>query len=274
MQEQLSNSSLSQDDTNLCIFKICRNETVSLFNGGYHMKYLFLSLMILPQLTLAETASDLFKKANIQFCKISDDDYDLFKKDMKNNAQQKAILDKYGINYGGDLDDAQTKIVNFTRFRNDADCIKLKAPSTNAQSVDKNHQALLAQYGEICQKFTSDDYEIYKKADAKQENEILRSKAFRDDGYYKNKDKYSKAEITTAMKVGGACERIKKYGLQSTPNVVENGNAAVKQAGVDPSHKNLQPISDVKINDQTAATSPNKAGSKGESANKDSKTSK
>lgn len=238
------------------------------------MKYLLLSLIILPQLTLAETVSDLFKKTNIQYCKISDEDYELFKKDMKNDAQQKAILDKYSISHGGNINAAQSIIVNFTRFRNDEDCIKLKAPSTNSKAMDKNNKALLDQYGEICDKFTIAEYEKYKKADASQEDGILRSKAFRDNGYYKNKDKYSKAEIIAAMKVGGACERIKKYDLQTTPNVVENGNAVVKQAGVDPSHKNLQPISDVKINDQTVSTSPKKAGSKGESANKNSESTK
>ena len=217
------------------------------------MKYFILLSLALPQLSLAETASDLFKKANMQYCKISDEDYESFKKEMKNDTHQKEILAKYGINYGGDLNDAQKKMVNFTKFRQDDDCIKLKSPSIKSTSIEKNQKALVEQYGEICEKFSKDEYEAYKNADAQQEDAILRSKAFRDNGYYKNKDKYSKSEITTALKVNGACERIKKYHLSSVPETVGTVNAEVKKAGVDPSYNPANHKSPAEINTQTAA---------------------
>lgn len=232
--------------------KIDTKEHLPIFGG--HMKYFILLSLALPQLSLAETATELFKKANMQYCKISDEDYESFKKEMKNDTHQKEILAKYGINYGGDLNDAQMKMVNFTKFRQDADCIKLKTPSIKSSSIDKNQKALAEQYGEICEKFSKDEYEAYKNADAQQEDAILRSKAFRDNGYYKNKDKYSKSEITTALKVNGACERIKKYHLNSTPEAVDNVNTTVKKAGVDPSYKPANHKSSAEINDKTAAT--------------------
>lgn len=227
------------------------------------MKYYILLSLTLPNLAFAETATELFKKANMHFCKISDEDYETFKKDMKNDSQQKAILAKYGIDFGGDLNDAQTKIVNFTKFRKDDDCVKLKSPSTSSTSKNKNHQVLADQYGEICAKFTKEEYEAYKNADQKQEDLILRSKEFRDEAYFKSKDKYSKAEITAALKIGGACDRIKEYQLESIPASVDNVHQKVKKAGVDPSYKPANHKSPAEINDSTAALANKQAKGNG-----------